>query len=133
MFLLLSLCMEVSFIIPTLNEEKLIEQCLRSIKGQKTKLKYEIIVSDGNSKDNTRKIAKKYAKVVICKQKGIPHARNYGASFAKGKLFVFIDADVILPSDYIEKIWKRFEEKKRTYCFISKNILHREIFVYYIY
>lgn len=97
--------MDVSFIIPALNEEKYIEACLRSIKAQKTKLKFEIIVADGSSTDNTVKIAKKYAKVFTCKKKGIAFARNYGAKFSKGKLLVFIDADTVIQPDYTTKIW----------------------------
>ncbi|MBR9689725.1 MAG: glycosyltransferase [Candidatus Altiarchaeota archaeon] len=102
--------MDVSFIIPALDEEKMIGACLKSIKSQKTKLKFEIIVADGNSKDNTVKIAKKFAKVVRCKRKGIAYARNLGAKKAKGKLLVFIDADTTLPTDYLEKVWKYMNE-----------------------
>ena len=48
----------ISIVIPTLNEEKYLSKLLKSIKNQTFK-DYEIIVSDNNSKDNTKKIAKK--------------------------------------------------------------------------
>jgi len=45
--------MDVSIIIPTLNEEKSIGSYLDSIRSQETTLKYEIIVCDGKSNDKT--------------------------------------------------------------------------------
>jgi glycosyltransferase involved in cell wall biosynthesis len=98
--------MEISVIIPTLNEEKYIEDCLKAISTQDfPREKYEVIVSDGASTDKTAKIAKKYAdKVVVSKKRGIWWGRNYGAKFAKGKYLVFIDADTIIDRDYLKTV-----------------------------
>jgi glycosyltransferase involved in cell wall biosynthesis len=52
----------ISVIIPTYQEEKYIEPTLIALSNQTLKReKYEIIISDANSKDNTLKIARKYA------------------------------------------------------------------------
>lgn len=104
---------DVSFIIPALNEELLIEKCLKSLRAQKTKLKSEIIVADGKSSDLTREISRRYAKVVVCKRKGIANARNFGARFARGKVLVFVDADTTLERGYLQKIWNYFREHKK--------------------
>jgi glycosyltransferase involved in cell wall biosynthesis len=98
--------MEFSVIIPALNEEKCIENCINSVLNQTyPRDRYEIIVSDGASKDKTAKIAKKYAdKVVVSKKRGIWWGRNYGAKFAKGKYLVFIDADTIIDRDYLKTV-----------------------------
>jgi glycosyltransferase involved in cell wall biosynthesis len=97
--------MDVSVIVPALNEEKLLLSCLRSIKNQQTSLDYEIIVVDGKSEDNTAKIAIKYAdKFIVAKRKGIAIGRNAGAKAAKGELFVFIDADTQIPSNYLDVV-----------------------------
>lgn len=104
--------MDVSFIVPARNEEKYIENTLKSIKSQKTKLKTELIVVDGKSKDKTVAVAKKYAKVIIQKTKGIADARNIGARKAKGKLLIFIDADTTLAPDYLKKVWAYMNFKK---------------------
>ena len=89
----------ISFIIPTLNEEKTIEDTLKSIdvfSGEK-----EIIISDGKSRDNTIEIAKKYtSKITIhqdSKRQNIAQGRNAGAELAVGEYVVFMDADVIIP------------------------------------
>lgn len=104
---------EISIIIPTLNEEKYLEKTLLSLKAQTIKLPYEIIVSDGNSKDGTVKIAKKYAnKIVICNRKGIAAGRNLGAKYADGKILVFIDADTILLPNTLEEIYNALKDEK---------------------
>jgi glycosyltransferase involved in cell wall biosynthesis len=101
----------VSVIMPTLNEERYIENCLKALKNQDYKGKYEIIVADGMSKDATVKIAKKYAdKVIRVKKRGIAAGRNAGAKVAKGKIFLFIDADTIAPFNLITEIAKNFRK-----------------------
>ena len=60
---------DVSIIVPTLNEEKFIKQCLSSIVNQQTSLDMELIVVDGQSKDKTLDIAKNYADRVIVLKK----------------------------------------------------------------
>ena len=106
--------MDVSFIVPALNEEKCLEKTLRSIKAQKTKLKFEIIVVDGGSKDKTVEIAKKYARVPREKSRSISSARNMGAELGKGKLLVFIDADTVLPRDYLQIVWDYMSTNEKT-------------------
>ncbi len=99
----------LSIIIPALNEEKFIPLLLKSIKGQDFR-DYEIIVADAGSRDKTVEIAKNYnAKITAG---GLPaKGRNAGAKVAKGDLFLFLDADVILPEYFLSKILKEFEER----------------------
>ena len=87
--------MKVSVIIPAINEEKTIEKTLRKILKEKP---YEIIVVNGNSKDRTRLIARKYAKVITIKDKTWRSVlMNKGAEKAKGDWLLFLHADTILP------------------------------------
>lgn len=100
---------ETSIIIPTLNEEKYLPKLLKSIKQQNYK-NYEIIVADNKSKDKTKQIARKYKCKVV--NGGLPSkARNNGAKVAKGKYFLFIDADVVLPKNCLSKSIKQFERQ----------------------
>jgi len=109
---------KISVIIPTLNEEKYLEKTLLSLKAQTIKQPYEIIVSDGKSKDRTVEIAKKYAdKIVICNKKGISVGRNLGAKYAEGEILVFIDADTILLPNVLEEVYK--EVKKKNVALVS--------------
>lgn len=101
----------ISVIIITLNEEKYIEGCLRSLAKQTLpRSKYEIIVVDGGSRDNTVKIAKKYAdKIVYQNRKGAANARNWGYLCARYPLVAYIDADVVVEKGWIKKAAEKLE------------------------
>lgn len=80
----------ISIIIPVLNEERVIDEILKSLvklKGDK-----EIIVVDGGSKDNTALLAAKYA-TVINGRKGRAYQMNDGAKIAKGNILWFLHVD----------------------------------------
>lgn len=96
----------ISVIIPTYNEEAFISRCLESLLNQTLPRKeYEIIVSDGSSKDNTVKIAKECAdKVVIGEAKGAGYGRNFGARYVKGELLAFIDGDTVASKTWLEGV-----------------------------
>ena len=101
--------MKFSFIIPTLNEETYLGECLKSIKNQ-TVQDYEIIIVDSHSKDRTVKIAKKYgAKVLYEGRKGPGVARNTGAKKAKGEILIFPDADVRFEKNFLEILEKKMK------------------------
>mgnify|MGYP001559397115 CR=1 FL=1 len=100
----------VSIIIPAFNEEYYLPKLLKSIK-QQSRLPSEIIVSDAFSIDQTRKVARTFgAKVVdggICSV-----ARNNGAKIAKEKILLFLDADLILPSSFLEQTFGEMVKRK---------------------
>jgi glycosyltransferase involved in cell wall biosynthesis len=106
----------ISIIIPTLNEEKIIEKTLGFLKDL-PKDEFEIIISDGESQDNTIKLAKKYVdRVVVLKNEHtIAAGRNFGAKNAKGDFFVFLDADVFIYDAYnfFKKNLAEFEKDKK--------------------
>ncbi|MEM1588877.1 MAG: glycosyltransferase [Candidatus Bathyarchaeia archaeon] len=93
----------VSIIVTTLNEEKYLEKCLRSLCNQSYRNK-EIIVVDSESTDKTVEIAKKYADKVIVKKCSIPEGRNIGAKESKGNFLMFVDADVTLNRNWIDTV-----------------------------
>lgn len=99
----------ISIIVPTYNEEKYLPKLLNSIKKQKFN-DYEIIIADANSKDNTVKIATKYG-CRITKGGRPAVGRNNGAKVAKGEYLLFLDADVVLPKDFLQKALKEFNHK----------------------
>ena len=103
----------ISVIIPTYNEEKNIERCLKSLNNQTVpRNQFEIIVVDGNSNDRTVEIARKYAdKVIQQKSEGVGGARNDGVDFSKGNIIANTDADCVLPKNWIESIQKNFKKE----------------------
>lgn len=96
----------VSIIIPAKNEEKNIERCLKSCFAQ-TYQRVEIIVIDNFSKDKTIEIAKKFTKKIYRKGPERSAQRNFGASKAKGKFLLFIDADMEITSNLIKDCLKQ--------------------------
>ena len=100
----------LSIIIPAHNEERYVEQCLRSIKNQKFS-DYEIIVICDSCTDKTKDIAKKYTKKVHeIKKKNVSAARNYGANKAKGDVLVFLDADCVIAPNLLTEINKTIQQ-----------------------
>lgn len=104
-------------IIPTYCEEQHIERCLKSIQGQAfEKGGIETIVVDSDSPDKTRAIAREYAdKVVNLKKRGVGKARNVGAQMAKGELLLFLDADTVLDSAFLDEIHEMLVDPKTVY------------------
>ena len=99
----------LSIVIPALNEEDYLPNLLESIKKQKFS-DYEIIVADAGSKDKTIEIAKSFGCKII--KGGLPaKGRNNGAKVAKGNILFFLDADTILPDDFLLKSLKEFNNR----------------------
>lgn len=95
----------LSFIIPTLNEEKNIANCINSISRAMHNTPYEIIISDNGSNDKTREIASKIGAIVVIDTKAtIGGLRNLGAKTSKGHILIFIDADVCISFDWLEQL-----------------------------
>lgn len=98
----------VSIILPTYNNGEDIGNCLDSLIHQ-TYRKFEIIVIDDGSTDNTEKIVKEYpVKYFKIKHSGRAHAKNIGAKMALGNILAFVEADGVYPSRYIESIVPHF-------------------------
>lgn len=102
-----------SVIMPSLQEGKTIGKTLYSLDMARKKSCHavEIVVADGGSTDSTVRTARKYTeKVVFPKERGVGRARNFGAMHAKGDVFVFLDADIVVPDDFFERIEKEFSK-----------------------
>ena len=96
---------EISVIIPVYNEEKDVQERLKSLYKQSLQ-PYEIIVIDDGSSDNTLEAVKKFKKVKLIKgaHKGPGFSRNLGAKQAKGNVLIFIDADMTFDKDYLKNL-----------------------------
>lgn len=102
---------EFTFVLPCLNEEKCLPFCLDEIKKyiEKNNLNAEILLSDNNSEDRSREIAKSQgARVVVCENRGYGNALINGTKNANGKYCIMGDADGSYDfsnlSEFIEKV-----------------------------
>ncbi len=94
----------ISFIIPTLNVEAILENCLASIARQDyPREKIEIILADAHSKDRTREIGKKFGAVILDDNgKNMEEGKRLALRHATGDYIVFVDSDnEITHSDYL--------------------------------
>lgn len=91
--------MKVSFIIPTFNEAKGIQETLEQFSALR-RIDHEVIVSDNGSTDQTIALARQAGATVVMRPSDtkttIGECRNRGAKAASGELLWFIDADVRL-------------------------------------
>ncbi len=128
---------EISIIIPTLNEEMTIRQCLGPLVNIPD---IEVIVADGGSTDKTLEIVGQYRDVkVVSSEMGRSIQMNKGATYAKGKNFLFLHADCVLQGEVILNIQHVFRNNlfvggafkikllsdKLPYRFIEKGINFR--------
>ena len=90
--------MKVSIIVPTLNEELVLEKTLTQFQQLSP---HELIVSDGGSDDGTRNIAGRFSHRVITGSAGRALQMNVGADEATGDILLFLHADSrIEPESY---------------------------------
>lgn len=102
----------VSVVIPVYNADGTLERCLRAIRGSTTPVR-EIIVVDDGSTDASVEVARRLGARVF---EGSPHrgpaaARNFGARMATGDIVLFLDADVCVRPDSVERIVARFDDE----------------------
>jgi glycosyltransferase involved in cell wall biosynthesis len=100
--------MYFSVIIPSYNEASHIRQCIESVKtNDNTKADYEIIVADNGSTDGSVEIVKALGINIIENTEGIRKSiatlRNLGAKQSRGDIFAFLDADMIVPDNWLLK------------------------------
>lgn len=99
--------------VPTLNEEKLIEDTLRVFTpALRAAYRAELIVSDGGSTDATIEIARRHADRIVVhaepRRQTIAEGRNRGAALAEGMVIVFINGDTV-PAD-VDRFMKTVTE-----------------------
>ena len=106
----------ISIIIRFYNEEKYIGKLLNKIYTQKINEKFDVILVDSGSKDNTVSIALKYpVKLIkIPKEKfSFGYSLNKGIENAEGEICVFISAHCIPYNNYwLTEIVKPFNNEK---------------------
>jgi len=95
----------ISIIMPTLNAEAILDNCLASIARQTyPRAQMEIILADAHSKDRTREIAARHGAMVLDDNgKNMEEGKRLALQHATGEYIVFIDADnEITHPDYLE-------------------------------
>ena len=93
--------MQISVIVPVLNEEQSIAVTLEALLPLAP---YEIIIVDGGSSDRTREIAGEFPVKIISSERGRGRQMNRGAREASGDVLLFLHADTRLPTSALNDI-----------------------------
>jgi len=114
--------MEISVVIPSYNTQDSIEKTLQHLVQQKISIMYEIIVVDCSEHYKVKKIVHHInqffpnLRYVYRHNRFNPgEGRNIGAWEARGKLLVFVDADVLLAPSSLQAAWNHFKSGKQIY------------------
>ncbi|WP_436676515.1 glycosyltransferase family 2 protein [Lactiplantibacillus plantarum] len=105
----------ITIMIPAHNEEVMIEHTINYLMNNLNYEKYEVLVTDDGSTDETPAILERLQNVydnlrvvTIKKNQGKAHAFNVGVGFARGELILSNDADSIPEPDALWKYMSYF-------------------------
>lgn len=100
---------DVSIIVPCNNVDSYAKECIDSIMNQKTKYKYEVILINDGSTDNTLEIIRQYDNydnvIIIDKLNDGPgQSRNIGIEKSRGNYIIFVDSDDLVTEYMVEDL-----------------------------
>lgn len=104
---------EVSVVMPCLNEEQTIGECVKKALDalRKYGVKGEVVISDNGSTDNSVEIAESYGvRVVHQPERGYGSAYMKGFEEARGKYIIMADSDNTYDFDEVDKFLQRLRD-----------------------
>lgn len=104
--------MDLSIIIPTLNEQTTIANAIDRAWALSPR---EVIVADGGSQDDTRKLAQQKATQVLAAPQGRGPQQNAGAAVAQGDALLFLHADTWLQAASREQLNVALDDGRTQY------------------
>jgi glycosyltransferase involved in cell wall biosynthesis len=103
----------ISVIVPVYNVQDYIAECLDSLAKQTFNNRFEILLIDDCSTDNSKQLCEDFVATyphlakLIChtENKGLSVVRNTGVAAAKGDYFTFVDSDDSVPDDALQHLY----------------------------
>ena len=97
----------VSLLLICLNEEKVINSCLMSLKDSNYD---ELVIVDGGSTDKTIEICQKYKCKLLKSSPSMTKQLLIGLSEIKSKYVILIETDHIYPKNFVSNFFKSFNK-----------------------
>ena len=116
---------EVSIIIPVFNQFQYTHACLASLQGIQQETRFEVIVVDDGSTDQTGSLVSQVENVVYLRNpsnSGFITSCNRGADEARGKYLVFLNNDTTVKAGWLTALLETFAEEPRAGIVGSKLI-----------
>lgn len=107
--------MKLSIIIPAYNAEPYIDELLNRLEEQITPEVEVVIIDDGSEKPYKRDGFQIYRQ----ENQGVSAARNKGLELSRGEYIHFIDADDLVPPDYIKYILQKIDTERFDFMELS--------------
>lgn len=102
----------ISVVVCTYNRAGLLRSCLEPLTAQTlAREKFEVLVIDNNSTDDTSQVANEFAaknshfRVIAEPEQGLSHARNRGWKEAEGQFVAYIDDDARARTDWLSQMY----------------------------
>ena len=100
---------DFSFIIPVFNRPEEIRELLESFCALESPKTFEIVIIEDGSTLDSKLIVDHFQDLLKIsyyakENTGPGHSRNYGMERAKGRYFIILDSDCILPPTYLEAV-----------------------------
>lgn len=116
---------KISIVLPVYNVETYLAPCLESLVSQNFPNMEIIAVNDGST-DRSPEILKDFQsrfpekiKIFTTENKGVSHARNYGASMASGEYLWFVDSDDFISEDACRLLYEKAKKDKNELVLFS--------------
>lgn len=101
----------VAVIVPVLNKHSFLAASLDSITVAAARGGGEVIVVDNGSTDGSLELAQGYRTAQVLQAAGtIAANRNLGAKLSTAPLLCFLDCDIVVPPDYLDRIRRVFDD-----------------------
>lgn len=104
---------DLSIIITNYNKpNEQIEECIESVLAQTVEAKEVFLIDDGSKQPVSHS---KVLSVIFPENRGVAKARDFGFKLSTGKLILFVDADDVLPWDFVQKCGEKITQADIVY------------------
>ena len=116
---------EVSVVIPVFNQLSFTHACLASLQAGQEQPRFEVIVVDDCSTDDTAKLVPQIPGIIYLRNKansGFIVSCNLGAEKARGKYLVFLNNDTVVKPGWLSALLDTFAEEPQAGIVGSKLV-----------